>query len=75
MSKSSAMFNKGKHIDVKVYRLRELVQDGIMELFHILTHDQAADCLTKSLQSEALNRHRIVITGSDDRDQAKKLQG
>eukprot|EP00961_Rhodomonas_salina_P280573 3789853-Rhodomonas_salina.1 len=33
----------------------------------------AADCLTKSLPSEALNRHRIVIAGRDD--QAKKLPG
>eukprot|EP00961_Rhodomonas_salina_P189770 2560250-Rhodomonas_salina.1 len=73
MSKSSAMFNKGKHIDVRVYWLREFVQDGIMELFHVSTHDQAADCLTKSLPSEALNRHRIVIAGRDD--QAKKLPG
>eukprot|EP00961_Rhodomonas_salina_P250785 3390145-Rhodomonas_salina.1 len=40
MSKSSAMFNKGKHIDVHVYLLREFVQDGIMELFHVSTHDQ-----------------------------------
>eukprot|EP00961_Rhodomonas_salina_P213367 2881690-Rhodomonas_salina.1 len=40
MSKSSAMFNKGKHINVHVYWLREFVQDGIMELFHVSTHDQ-----------------------------------
>eukprot|EP00961_Rhodomonas_salina_P099723 1341275-Rhodomonas_salina.1 len=54
MSKSSAMFNKGKHIDVRVYHLREFkfVQDGIMELYPVSTHQQAADCLTKSLPSE-----------------------
>eukprot|EP00961_Rhodomonas_salina_P016356 220037-Rhodomonas_salina.2 len=45
MSKSSAMFHKGKHIDVtvQVYHLREFVQDGIMELYHVSTHQQAAD--------------------------------
>eukprot|EP00961_Rhodomonas_salina_P256925 3471701-Rhodomonas_salina.1 len=43
MSKSSAMFNKGKHIDVRVYRLREFVQDGVMELYHVSTTEQAAD--------------------------------
>eukprot|EP00961_Rhodomonas_salina_P172167 2321421-Rhodomonas_salina.2 len=75
MSKSSAMFNKGKHIDVWVYRLREFVQDCIMELFHVSTHDQAADCLTKSLPLpvEALGRHHMVIAGADDI--IKKPQG
>eukprot|EP00961_Rhodomonas_salina_P015305 205443-Rhodomonas_salina.1 len=52
MSKSSAMFHKGKHIDVRVYRLREFVQEGIMELYHVPTHEQAADCFTTSLPSE-----------------------
>eukprot|EP00961_Rhodomonas_salina_P289923 3917662-Rhodomonas_salina.1 len=54
MSKSSVMFHKGKHIDVRVYRLREFVQDGIMELYHVQTHEQAADCFTKSLPSDVL---------------------
>eukprot|EP00961_Rhodomonas_salina_P042161 566692-Rhodomonas_salina.1 len=49
MSKTSVMFHKGKHIDVSVYRLREFVQDGIMELYHVPMHEQAADCFTKSL--------------------------
>eukprot|EP00961_Rhodomonas_salina_P206745 2790930-Rhodomonas_salina.1 len=44
-----------------------------MELFHVSTHDQAADCLTKSLPSEALGRHHMVIAGADDI--IKKPQG
>lgn len=66
MSKSSAMFNKGKHIDVRVYCLREFVQNGIMELYHVSTHQQAADCLTKSLPSEVLKKHLILLAGADD---------
>eukprot|EP00961_Rhodomonas_salina_P178912 2413863-Rhodomonas_salina.1 len=37
MSKTSAMYNKGKHINVRVYRLSEFVQDGAMELYHVPT--------------------------------------
>ena len=63
MSKSSVMYNKGKHIDVRVYRLREFVAEGLMELYHVASHDQVADCLTKSLPSEALKRHLDVMGG------------
>ena len=64
MSKSSAMYNKGKHIDVRVYRLREFVEEGTMELYYIASNDQVADCLTKSLPSDAVRRHRDVMGGA-----------
>eukprot|EP00961_Rhodomonas_salina_P215925 2917039-Rhodomonas_salina.1 len=60
------MFNKGKHIDVRVYYLREVVQDWIMELFHVSTHDQVADVFTKLLPSEVLKKHCVVLSGADD---------
>ena len=63
MSCSSAMYHKSKHIDVRVYRLREFVQDGVLELYHVPSADQAADCLTKSLPSPAVIKHRATITG------------
>lgn len=63
MSKSSAMYHKGKHIDVRVYRLQEFVHDGIMELYHITSAEQAADGLTKSLPSEATSRHAHTMSG------------
>eukprot|EP00961_Rhodomonas_salina_P079845 1073047-Rhodomonas_salina.1 len=66
MLKSSAMFHKGKHIDVRVYRLREFVQDSIMELYHVQTHGQAADCFTKSLPSEVLKKHWTLLAGAEE---------
>jgi hypothetical protein len=63
MSESSAMFHKGKHIDVRVYRLREFVADKIMKLYYINTASQVADTLTKSLPSEAVRQHRDVMAG------------
>eukprot|EP00961_Rhodomonas_salina_P299729 3939163-Rhodomonas_salina.1 len=77
MLKSLAMFNKGKHIDVRVYRLREFVQDGVMELYHVSTTEQVADMFTKALQSETLKKHsitklksRIVGSGAADNNSA-----
>ena len=64
MSESSAMFHKGKHIDVCVYRLREFVADKIMKLYYINTSSQVADTLTKSLPSETVRQHRDVMAGS-----------
>ena len=65
MSRTSAMYHKGKHIDVRVYRLREFVRDGIMELFHVASAEQVADLLTKSLPSDATRRHAQVMSGGD----------
>eukprot|EP00961_Rhodomonas_salina_P014546 195263-Rhodomonas_salina.1 len=65
MSKSSAMYHKAKAIDTRVYRLREFVQDGVMELYYVATSDQVADCFTKSLPSDAVRRHRTTISGSE----------
>eukprot|EP00961_Rhodomonas_salina_P183695 2479514-Rhodomonas_salina.1 len=66
MSKLSMMFNKGKHIDVQVYRLCEFVQDGVMELYHVSTTEQVADMFTKALPSETLKKHHQVLAGADN---------
>jgi hypothetical protein len=64
MSKSSAMYHKVKHVDVKVYKLREFVRDGFMKLYYIKTGDQVADGLTKSIPSPAFLKHCRVMTGT-----------
>eukprot|EP00961_Rhodomonas_salina_P067311 903967-Rhodomonas_salina.2 len=66
MSRSSAMYNKGKDIDVRVYKLREFVEDGVMELYHVPTDVQVADCMTKALPAEVLRRHRSIMSGCGD---------
>ena len=63
MAKSSAMYHKSKHIDVRVYKLREFVRDGEMTLYHVGTNDQVADALTKSLPSATFIKHRTSMLG------------
>ena len=59
------MYNKCKHIYTRVYRLREFVQDGVVELYHVRTNDQAADIFTKSLPSDVVRRHCKTLAGGD----------
>ena len=64
MSRTSVMYHKARHIDTRVYRLRELCKDGTMHLDKISTHDQVADALTKGLPRDAFCRHRNVMLGT-----------
>jgi len=63
MSKSSAMYHKAKHIDVRVYKLREFVREKVMQCYYIPTADQVADALTKSIPSPAFIQHTRVMAG------------
>ncbi|CAL1383544.1 unnamed protein product [Linum trigynum] len=40
-----------KHIEVHVHYIRQLVNDGVIELVYITSEDQTADLLTKALAS------------------------
>jgi len=63
MSRTSVMYTKARHIDVKVYRLCELCKEGKMILHKVGTEDQVADGLTKALPKHAFNKHRNIMLG------------
>ena len=63
MSRTSVMYTKARHIDTKVYRLRELCKEGKMILHKVGTEDQVADALTKALAKHTFNKHRDVMLG------------
>ncbi|PRQ45106.1 putative RNA-directed DNA polymerase [Rosa chinensis] len=46
LSKNPVMHGRSKHIDVRFHFLRDLTRDGVIELVHCGTSDQAADLLT-----------------------------
>ena len=47
-------YQRTKHIDVAAHYIRELHEDGVVNVDHVGTADMAADCLTKPL---AKNKH------------------
>lgn len=52
-----------KHIAIQHHAIRESVCRGDITLQHISTHDQLADCLTKSLPAPAVQRTRDGLLG------------
>ena len=68
MSRTSVMYHKARHIDTRVYRLRELCKDGTMRLEKISTQNQTADVLTKGLPKAAFVKHRNTMLGIEDTD-------
>ena len=54
---------RSKHIDVRVFKLREFVADGILTLEKVCTSANVADCLTKALPRELVERMREVMFG------------
>jgi hypothetical protein len=64
LSRNAVMHNKSKHIDVRVYHLRDLVKAGIMQLVKVSTGEQVADAFTKSLPEPAFRKHREVMLGN-----------
>lgn len=55
---SDVYSNRSKHIDVKHHYIRELVNDGIVDIQHIDTKNQLADLLTKGLSPQVFFKFR-----------------
>ena len=64
LSKNSIMYHKSKHIDTRVYHLRDLCPSGILQLLKVSTGEQVADTLTKALPEPAFKKHSEVMLGN-----------
>lgn len=61
LSKNPVMHGRSKHIDVRFHFLRELTRDGIVELIHCQSQEQAADIMTKPLKLDAFLKLRAMM--------------
>jgi hypothetical protein len=57
------MNNRSRHIDTRVYRLRQLVGGKVLQLVKIATGDQLADLMTKALPGPAVTAFRRAVFG------------
>eukprot|EP00961_Rhodomonas_salina_P120621 1623198-Rhodomonas_salina.1 len=64
MSQTSVMYHKARHIDTRVYHLRELCKDGALVLEKVSSAEQVADSLTKSTPKPAFEKHRNAMLGA-----------
>jgi hypothetical protein len=58
------MYNRAKHIDTRVYRIRELSESGEVKIYKVAGENQPADIFTKSLPRPAFEKHRSSLMGN-----------
>ena len=58
------MSQRSKHIDTRVFKLKEFVRDGVLELRAISSVANVADCMTKSLIRESVELARLYMLGA-----------
>jgi len=63
--KGSGMYNRARHIDTRVYRIRELATRATPEvmLFKIAGTEQPSDLFTKGLPRPAFEKYRTILMG------------
>ena len=55
---------RSKHIDVRHHFLRNLTEEGVIEITHVPSEEQHADILTKALPRDLFEVHRDFALGS-----------
>ena len=63
--RGAGMYNRAKHIDTRIYRIRELCsgESPEIDVYKIAGQDQPADIFTKGLPRDAFERHRLTLMG------------
>ncbi|CAL5333116.1 unnamed protein product [Camellia sinensis] len=61
LSRNPVLHGRSKHIDVKYHFLRDLTNDGVIDLIYCRSEDQVADILTKSLKFPAFQKLRKML--------------
>ncbi|CAB1103450.1 unnamed protein product [Ectocarpus sp. CCAP 1310/34] len=56
--------SRSKHIDVRHHFLRNLTEEGVIEVTHVPSKEQHADILTKALPRNLFEFHRDFVLGS-----------
>jgi hypothetical protein len=63
MANAQQPTKRTRHMDIKKFALLDWVEQDILTLHHISTHDNAADHFTKSLARQLFHRHSDTIMG------------
>ncbi|GAU27144.1 hypothetical protein TSUD_104530 [Trifolium subterraneum] len=63
LAKNPIMHGRSKHINVRYHFLRDLNNEGVIELKHCRTNEQLADIMTKALKLESFCKLREGLGG------------
>jgi len=61
LSKNPVLHGRSKHIDVKFYFLRDLSNNGTIDLIYCRSEDQVADIFTKALKTESFMKLKRLL--------------
>ena len=61
VSKNPEHHGRMKHLDLRFYWLRDQVEAGLIAPEFIGTNDMPADCLTKALSKEGVEKCRVMM--------------
>ncbi|GMI66347.1 hypothetical protein HRI_000304000 [Hibiscus trionum] len=61
LSKNPVLHRRSKHIDVKFHYLRDLTNNGVIDLVFCRSEDQVADIFTKSLKRATFHKLRKLL--------------
>lgn len=61
LAKNKASSKMSKHIQIRYHFIRELVNNGLVQLFYINTNNNVADGLTKSLDRTKFRESRAIL--------------
>ena len=75
LSKNPVFHGRTKHIHVRFHFLRELVEDGKIELVYCNTEEQAADIFTKPLSVASFNKLRKMISVCSSKEVMQAREG
>ena len=60
-----------KHIDIRVFKLKEFVQEGTLKLVKVSSERQVADNLTKPLHKVGVDMARSIMSGEEAAQEAR----
>eukprot|EP00961_Rhodomonas_salina_P280708 3791931-Rhodomonas_salina.1 len=63
MSENPTHADRARHIDTRLYFLRDMVRDSVVKLIKVPGTENVADALTKSLPAPAFEKHRTYLWG------------
>ena len=55
IANNTVFYKRTKHIAVRYHYIRQLINNGLLDLIHIASKDQKADGLTKPLDTGLFN--------------------
>ena len=73
VAQSAVIQRRARHIDLRYFKVRELVSSGQLSIKRINSADNCADVFTKNVGPQILNRHLPMLLGSDQRSISAKL--